>query len=126
MSARWSLPRMVGPYVGQSIGPSIVDTQFLLSDNFINNHYITYPKTSGGPSILPPPPPPPPPPSPLESIGRIIVLTGTCYIVHDIIVNNCRDYNDALIERLWDKQVRTGNTLVLESIKTLLNGKVGE
>jgi len=41
----------------------------------------------------------------------------------DKIIISKRDYNDALIERIWDTQVRAGDTLVLESVKTLLNGK---
>jgi len=41
----------------------------------------------------------------------------------DKIVISKRDYNDALVERKWDTAVRTGDTLILESIKTVLNGK---
>jgi len=41
----------------------------------------------------------------------------------DKIVISKRDYSDALVDRKWDTAVRTGDTLILESIKTLLNGK---
>jgi len=44
-------------------------------------------------------------------------------VCNDKIIISKRDYNDALIDRRWDTQIRTGDTLILETVKTLLNAK---
>ena len=55
---------------------------------------------------------------------KITTLALIVSLKHKNPRNYFRDYNDALLDRKWDTAVRAGDTLVLESIKTLLNGKV--